>query len=201
MIITYVFDCIISGRSMKDIDSFIYSMQHLSENFILTDEVDVNKFLGIEITHNEDSSFEMSRHFLIDRLLSLLGLGKNEFDTSTTTPVAKGLLHRDLAGKPHKLLWKYRTAVGMVSYLQVHTRPDISIPVHQTSRFCNNPIRCHKKALMSIGHYLLGTKTRGIIYKPDKSRGLECYVDSDFSGGRTQADADNAENVLYRTGY
>ena len=28
IIITYVDDCIISGRSMKDIDSFIYYMQH-----------------------------------------------------------------------------------------------------------------------------------------------------------------------------
>ena len=28
MILTYVDDCIIDGRSMKDIDSFIYSMQH-----------------------------------------------------------------------------------------------------------------------------------------------------------------------------
>ena len=103
MILTYVDDCIIDGRSMKDIDSFIYSMQHGSENFILTDKEDVNKFLGIEITHNEDSSFEMSQPFLIDRLISLLGLGDNEFDTSTTTPVAKGLLHIYLAGKPRNL--------------------------------------------------------------------------------------------------
>ena len=152
----------------------------------------MNKFLGIEITHNKDSSFEMSQPFLIDGILSLLGLGDNEFDTSTTTPVAKGLIHRDMAGKPCKLSWKYRTAVGMMSYLQVHTRPDISMPVHQTSRFCNNPMLCHEKAVMMIGRYLLGTKTRCIIYKPDKSRGLECYVDADLAGGWTQADADNA---------
>ena len=54
---------------------------------------------------------------------------------------------------------------------------------------------------MRIGRYLLRTKTRGIIYKPDKSRGLECYVDADFSGGWTQADAENAENVLSINGY
>ena len=142
-----------------------------------------------------------SQPFLIDRLLYLLGLGDNEFDTSTTTPVAKGLLHRDLDGKPRKLSWKYRTAVGMMSYLQGHTRPDISMPVHQTSRFCNNPMLCHEKAVMRIGRYLICSKTIGIIYKPDKSRGLECYVDADFSGGWTQANADNAENVMSRTGY
>ena len=175
-------------------------MQHGSENFILTDEGNVNKFMGIEITHNEDSSFEMSQHFLIDRLLSILGLGDNEFDLSTKTAVSKGLLHRNMAGKLRKLSWKYRTDVGMMSYLQGHTRPDISMPVHKTSRFCNNPMLCHEKTVTSIGRYLLGTKTRGIIYKPDKSRGLECYIDADFSGGWNQADTDNAENVLSRTG-
>ena len=183
MILNYVDDCIIAGRIMKDIDSFIYSMQHGSENFILTDEGDVNKFLGIEITHNKDYSFEMSQPFLIDRLLSLLVLVNNEFYTSTTTPVSKGLLSRYLAGKPRKLSWKYCTAVGMMSYLQGYTRPEISMPFHQTSRFYNNPMLCHEKDVTRIGRYLLGTKTRGIIYNPDKSRGLECYVDADFSGG------------------
>ena len=57
MILTYVNDCIIYGRRIKEIDSFIYSMHHGSENFILTDEGDVNKFLGVEITYNKDSSF------------------------------------------------------------------------------------------------------------------------------------------------
>ena len=36
---------------------------------------------------------------------------------------------------------------------------------------------------MRIGRYLLGTHSRGIIYEPDSSKGLECYVDADFAGG------------------
>ena len=64
VILTYVDDLIIAGGSMKDIDSFSYSIQYGLENFILTDKGDVNKFLGIEIKHNEDSSFELSQPFL-----------------------------------------------------------------------------------------------------------------------------------------
>ena len=126
---------------MEDIDAFVESMHNGPENFVLTDEGDVNKFLGIEITEHEDSSFELSQPFMIDRILSFLGLCHNEFETDTkskSTPVAKGLLHRDLAGKPRKLRWKYRTAVGMLSYLQCNTRPDISMAVHQTARFSIN---------------------------------------------------------------
>ena len=80
------------------------------ENFELTDEGDVNKFLGIEITRFDSSSFELSQPFLIDRLLQFLGLCNNSFETdanSLSTPVAKGLLHCDLVGKPRKYKWKY----------------------------------------------------------------------------------------------
>ena len=44
-------------------------------------------------------------------------------------------------------------------------------------------------------------RKHGIIYMPDKSKGLECYVDADFAGGWSQADAENANNVLSRTDY
>ena len=43
--------------------------------------------------------------------------------------------------------------------------------------------------------------TRGVVYKPDKEKGIKCYVDAEFSGGWAQADADNAENVMLRMGY
>ena len=59
----------------------------------------------------------------------------------------------------------------------------------------------HEKSVMRLGRYLLGTRSRGIIYKHDNSKVLECYVDADFTGGWTQADADNAANVMSITGY
>ena len=34
--------------------------------------------------------------------------------------------------------------------------------------------------------------TRGIVYNPDKEKGIECYADLDFVGGWDQSDADNA---------
>ena len=72
---------------------------------------------------------------------------------------------------------------------------------HQTARFSNSPMLSHEKSIMRIGRYLLDTRKRGIIYKPDVSKGLECHVDADFAGGWSQADSENADNVLSRTGY
>jgi hypothetical protein len=52
-----------------------------------------------------------------------------------------------------------------------------------------------------ICKYLLDTKDKGIIFKPDKSRGLECHVDADFAGGWVSGEHSNPESVLSRTGY
>jgi hypothetical protein len=204
VLLTYVDDCIIISPSRNSIDRLISSMQSGQENFKLTDEGGVNKFLGVKITRLDKNSFELSQPFLIDRILNFLGLCNNEFETdanSTSTPIAKGLLHRNLDGKAQKYTWKYRTAVGMLSYLQNTSRPEISMAVHQTARFSNIPMLSHEKSIMCIGRYILDTCKRGIIYKPDKSKGLECYVDADFAGGWSQADADNADNILSQTGY
>ena len=73
--------------------------------------------------------------------------------------------------------------------------------VHQCARFCINPMLLHERAVLRIGRYLLGTKDRGIIFRPDKDRGLECYVDADFHGDCAKSDPDDADNVLSRTGY
>ena len=43
--------------------------------------------------------------------------------------------------------------------------------------------------------------TCGIVYKPNKYKGIECYVYADFSGGWAQSDSDNVENSMSRTGY
>ena len=42
-----------------------------------------------------------------------------------------------------------------------------------------------------VGQYLSRTRKKGIIYGPDTSKGLECYVDADFAGGRKEANAND----------
>ena len=204
VLLTYVDNCIIISPSHDSIDCLISSMQSSPENFKLTDEGGVNNFLGGEITCLNDNSFKISQPFLINRILTFLSLCNNEFKTdanSTSTPVAKGLFHCGLDRKGRKYTWKYCTAVGMLSYLQNTRCPEISMAVHQTACFSNNSMLSHKKSIMCIGWYLLDTHTRGIIFKPEKSKGLECYINADFACGWSQANAENADNVLSWTGY
>jgi hypothetical protein len=48
IIITYLDDCITVSDSMKDINTFVRSMKDGPEEYVLIDEGDINKFLGIE---------------------------------------------------------------------------------------------------------------------------------------------------------
>ncbi len=183
VILVYVNDCIIIGKDMGEIDKFVRSMQQRSENFVLTDEGSIDRFLGIQIKRLGKEEFEISHPFLIDCILALLQLEHTGFETDSNdklTPAAPQILNKDLMGKPRKKSWKYRTAVGMLSYLQGHTRLDISMPVHQTAHFCNDPKLSHEQAITHIGRYLLGSRDKGIKYKVDLSKGLECYVNANL---------------------
>ena len=97
IILTYVDDCIIFGPSMDRIDSFVKSMNTGKDNFVLTDEGDINKFLGIEITHLDDKRFNFSQPFLIDQIVSFLKIDTNEYGMETNTKpklVGKPLLQK-----------------------------------------------------------------------------------------------------------
>ena len=89
----------------------------------------------------------------------------------------------------------------MLGYLQGSTRPDISMATHQCARYNNDPKLSHERAIRRIGKDLLGTQNKGIIFSPNPEKGLECFVDADFSGNWTAVDSVDPENVLSRTGY
>ncbi len=73
--------------------------------------------------------------------------------------------------------------------------------VHQTAHFSNDPKLIHEQAITCIGHYILGTKTRGKRYNIDHSKGLECFVVVDFAGGWDLKDPHNASNLMSRMGF
>jgi len=43
---------------------------------------------------------------------------------------------------------------------------------------------------------LLRTKERGIICRPDKNKGLDCYADADFAGGWDRGELDTSFDML-----
>ena len=200
LVLVYVDDCIVISHDHKVIDRFIFSMQTGPENFKLTDDGDLARFLGVEMERREDGKIVMTQQHLISRILEVCNVDEKAMN-ERETPVGKPLLHKDLSGENRKQSWNYRSAVGMLNYLANSTRPELAMAVHQCARFNNNPMLSHERAITRICRYLLSSRNLGIVYKPDKSLGLQCFVDVDFAGGWTQVDSDNPENLMSRTGY
>eukprot|EP00957_Ditylum_brightwellii_P164468 12521536-Ditylum_brightwellii.AAC.1 len=117
------------------------------------------------------------------------------------SPVCIPLLHKNLDGLKCKWSWYSRSAVGMLSYLQGTSCPEIAMGVHQCARLTNRPMLSHEHALQQIVKYLNTTADRGIVYDPNPNIDTQCYVDADFDGSWSKEDADNTENVMLRTGF
>ena len=116
IVLTYADDCLTVVPSMVAIHEFVKSMEVGTENFMLTNEVNIDKFLRIEITHIDHRIFKHLQPFLINRIISFFKIDSNNYGVGTNSksmPVGKVLLHKYLSGKPRKETRNYRTAVGM----------------------------------------------------------------------------------------
>jgi len=199
IILLYVDDMIALARNKEVLETLVVNLQ--KRNYILTDEGSLDKYLGVDVKYKDKGQIELVQPFLIQRIIDLLGLEKDSTHSPRPTPATKPLLHKDLLGEKRKNTWNYRQAVGMLTYLQATSRPDISMAVHQCARYSICPMLTHERAIKRIGRYLLGTKDKGILFKPDIDKGMECFVDADFAGGWSKDSPEEPDNVLSRTGF
>ena len=86
---------------MQVVDSVIKSLREGDEDFELTDEGSIDKYLGVKIKDIDQNSFEMSQPFLVCRIINFLSLDENK-TRGRDTPVGKPLLNRDLDGAQRK---------------------------------------------------------------------------------------------------
>ncbi|KAL7464856.1 hypothetical protein ACHAXS_005184 [Conticribra weissflogii] len=202
IVLVYVDDCILINKDLSTIDKFITSLRNGSENFVFTEEGDLRRYLGVEISPLDDGSkgFSMTQPFLIERILQAAEIDLR-MTNSRPTPAVLPLLSKDTNGPDRKHQWKYRTLTGMLGYLQGTSRPELAMATHQCARFNTYPKLCHERAIKRICKYLLGSMDKGLIFSPDISKGLECYVDANFAGGWASGETENPESVLSRTGY
>ena len=178
--IVYTDDTILLGPDKKEIES-IY--KKLDAAFKIEDQGDLSDYLGIKIVRNSDGTMEWSQPTLTNSILKDLGLvdvkTSNQPTTRTTPSLTTVILtsHDEEPNHDESKSFNYRQVIGKLLYLEKSTRPDIACAVHQCARFSANPKTKHAEAVKRIGRYLLATKDKGLIMKPDKS-GLECWVDS-----------------------
>ena len=194
----YVDDTLLFARNQEDIDEVLYKLVE-EQGMALEVEDSVAGFLGVLIKHKEDRSVELVQEGLTDRIIKALGV---EDLPAVATP-STGPLGSDEDGEPMSGTFNYASVIGMLWYLYSNSRPEIGYAVSSAARFAFKPKRSHELALLRIGQYLKGTRTRGLIMKPLKRDHLhlEIYVDSDFMGLYGTEKRTNPDNVKSRAGH
>ena len=200
ILILYVDDAVLISPDLSRIKACVRSLQ---ADFALTDDGPLHDYLGTRFLRSRDGSIELTQPRMIQRVLEYVGIDPSSDNVKMhDTPAASDkILNRDTDGPRRNQTWNYRGVLGCLSYLQSMVRPDITFAVQQCARFANDPRRSHEVALKRICRYLLRTKDRGLVYHPNRKRGLECYVDADWAGSWHHDQAHDPLGAFSRTGY
>jgi hypothetical protein len=198
VIIIYTDDTIITGPDEQEIDKII---REIGSVFKITHSEKVSDFLGVKIERDETSGVvKMTQPLLIQSIINDMGFQDNTNGRNFPTLSSKVLL-RHKNSPSHDEKWHYRGIIGKLNYLEKSTRPDISYAVHQCARFMENPKIEHSKAVKAIVRYLIATRDKGLVCKPDDSS-LECFCDADFAGNYHISEAEHeVDTARSRTGY
>ena len=197
--VLYTDDSILAGPDKEEIDKLIVKMREIGLN--ITDEGNIEDFLGVNIDKKENGEVHLTQPHLIDQIIKDLRLDDDRVKIKETPAASSKILSEEPGSEPFDDSFHYRSVIGKLNYLEKCTRPDISYAAHQCARFTENPRREHGQAVRWIARYLKGTRNKGIIMKPKLSKELEMYVDADFAGNWKQKESDNRDNARSRHGY
>jgi hypothetical protein len=182
------------------------AMADLASKFDIENEGAVDEYLGVKVSKgDEEGMLNMAQPHLIDSILEdlrLLNHGKPKEAKPVDTPATfENNLHKDAGGKPFDYPWDYRSVIGKLNFLEKSTIGDLAYSVHQCARFMSSPMKSHGEAVKRIGQYLLGTRGKGFIMKPDHTKSFECWVDADYCGNWNPLVTDDPNTAKSRSGY
>ena len=111
-------------------------------------------------------------------LLEQFGFDDNAIDTKIT-PFRSGnpvdALPRDNV-LPDLLKTRYQSLVGSLNWLQISTRPDISVIYSCLASYHNTPTQAHLDVALFVLRYLEGFPDLGILYSESEASRLHSFV-------------------------
>jgi hypothetical protein len=141
--LVYVDDTLFYSPRQEYIDEVIQQLQE--QGMDLEVKGSVAGFLGVHIERNEqDDSIKLMQRGLAKRIIDTLQI---DHLPKKHTPAAANPLVMDADVDPPNGTYSYSSVVGMLQYLQAHSRPDMSFAVSQCAWFVHQPRCSHEVAL------------------------------------------------------
>ena len=177
--ICYTDDGIALDINGSNLDKFLQDLANA--NLKVEDMGHPNDYVGVNIQQQSDGTFHFTQQGLIDSVIADCGLATS-FKKKQVPAKSSKILRHHLESPKFDGPINYRSVIGKLNYIAQTTRPDILYAVHSCAKFSADPRKEHGQAIMDIAMYLKGTRTLGLKFKPDRSKGFEAYVDADFAG-------------------
>lgn len=141
----------------------------------------------MQIDRNIEGDITLLQQAYCDCLLNCFNISSC---SPTTTPLSPSIVLSskdcpttlDEENKMKKI--PFQEALGLLMWLQIATRPDLTLFVNILACFAHNPGMTHQNILKDVLVYIKDTKHYGIIYKGGSSLESTGYVDSKYAGCR-----------------
>ena len=168
-----------------------------------------NEFVGIRIQRDEDGTYYMDQHRMIDSIIHEANMtgAKNMHLPYPTGDQEPPLSKKDNASSPEERTqcskYPYRRVVGQLMYGMVHTMVGILYALNILSRYGNDPGPRHIKFLKHLLQYVkYASRDRLVFHGHDGPRDIETMTS--LLQLRFQCDADlggNLDNSHSQTAY
>ncbi|GJU82987.1 retrovirus-related pol polyprotein from transposon TNT 1-94 [Tanacetum coccineum] len=193
ILLLYVDDMLIVG---KNIGRIAQLKRDLSKSFSMKDLGPAKQIIGIRIFRDRGAKkLHISQEQYIEKVLCRFNMDKAKVVSSPLTTNFK-LTDKDCPSSKKNIekmdRVPYASAVGILMYAMVCTKPDLAHAVGVVSRFLSNPGKKHWEAVKWIFRYLRGTSKLGITFGNGKPM-LVGFTDSDMAG--------NKDNMKSTSGY
>jgi hypothetical protein len=173
----HVDDGLVVGKSRLAIMNFLNQLRKISS---LKVNERPKQHLGYTFDWRSDGSLYIHQSDFDEKIL-------DEFDMAGANPVKapsplnfQSLVASD--AEPVNVTYMQK-AIGMLTYLALHTRPDIAFTVNVLAQFTAVPNDSHWSLVKHLLCYLCGTTSLGVHFvKGPKSNALCGWADADYAG-------------------
>lgn len=164
-------------------------MQEIKEwfksKFEATDLGEPRKILGVEVERDRvNGTISLGQKTYIEDIVKRMGL-QDANPAPTPLDDAEQLVQDDGAADETHTKSEYATAIGMLMYAAICTRPDIAFAVQTLSQFNQKPTKTHWSAIKRVFRYLSGTRSFKLTYGGDGTDSeLIGFTDADWASNR-----------------
>lgn len=193
-LLVYVDDILLVTFNTKQAEEIENDLQ---EDFTLTILGPVDSFLGLKCQRLDDGSFSLSQSYYIQKLLRIFGL---ENAKPSKAPIDTAYFNEPDKTPVLPSNETYRSLLGALLYISVHTRPDIAAATSILCRKISSPSERDFMEAKRVLRYLKTTQDLQLVLgrKHDNIPNELAYVDADWAGDRTDCKSNSGMLLFYQ---